>query len=158
MLSGRTQMPSNFWTLPEAPNLWKVHLVIWVDSGSYNGSTGKDKPLEKHEPWGRFSGHSPFRSWPTPGSIIIYPHKWNIDLITNEVYLAAVCCELSVKEEVHEVDLEEDVGEVEELASKEAESIEVVILPATSCQTLDCLFTAFELPDWIGRRYLLWAV
>ena len=53
-------------------------------------------------------------------------------MITNEVYLAAVCCELSIKEEVHEVDLEEHVDEVEELAGKEAEGIEVVILPGTS--------------------------
>ena len=54
------------------------------------------------------------------------------------MYLAAVCCELAVKEEVHEVDLEENVDEVEELASKEAEGIEVVILPETTCQTLHC--------------------
>ena len=49
------------------------------------------------------------------------------------VYLTAVCSELPAKKEVHEVDLEEDVDEVEELAGEEAEGIEVVIVPATFC-------------------------
>ena len=63
-----------------------------------------------------------------------------------EVYLAAVCCKLAVKEEVHEVDLEENVDEVEELASKEAERIEVMILPATNS-----LLLMFSWCFWVGR-------
>merc|ERR1719295_2256528 len=49
---------------------------------------------------------------------------------------AAICSELAAKEEVHEVDLEENIGEVEELTGKEAEGIEVVIMPVF-CEMVD---------------------
>ena len=46
-------------------------------------------------------------------------------------HLGAVCCELAVEEEVHEVDLEENIGKVEELAGEKSEGIEVVIVPGS---------------------------
>ena len=62
-----------------------------------------------------------------------------------KTYLTAVCGELAIKEEVDEVDLEENVGEVEELTGEEPECVEVVILPDIGCQTLRILWVT----QWI---------
>ena len=43
-------------------------------------------------------------------------------------HVAAICCELPTKEEVHEEELEEDVDKVEELAGKEGVSVELVVV------------------------------
>ena len=60
-------MPSNFWTLPEAPNLWKVHLVIWmVRELQHQASFTSEKPLGRDEPSDRSFRHFPFQSWPKP--------------------------------------------------------------------------------------------
>ena len=114
------------------------------------GFTGKikEEPLGKPEPWGLSFGHFPFRSWPKPKicfnvcfrSRISKKNSEEARKITKSLcnYLTTICSELPAKEEVHEVDLEENVCEVEELAGKEAEGIEVVIMPRTSCQTSCC--------------------
>ena len=130
-------MPSNFWTLPEAPNLWKVHLVIWmVRELQHQASFTSEKPLGRDEPSDRSFRHFPFQSWPKPKI------TWAVYILYYWVktYLTAVCGELAIKEEVDEVDLEENVGEVEELTGEEPECVEVVILPDIGCQTLRILW------------------
>ena len=49
--------------------------------------------------------------------------------LSHRQHVAAIGGELPAEKEVHEVDLEEHVDEVEELAGEEAESVEVVAVP-----------------------------
>ena len=101
----------------------------------HQASFTSEKPLGRDEPSDRSFRHFPFQTWPKPKVTELYILYHRV-----KTYLTAVCGELAIKEEVDEVDLEENVGEVEELTGEEPECVEVVILPDIGCQTLRILW------------------
>ena len=77
-----------------------------------------------------------------PGFLRLFSHGEDI---------AAVRCELSAEEKVHEVDLTNNIDEVQELTEEESEGVAVVVVPGVGevvDQNLDSVMLYILLNNW----------
>ena len=116
MFKGKTHNPSNFSTVPEGPNLWKVHLVILGktrDMGSSRSSGGSSLMANKSLPYWL---NSPIRNQVGNGN--------------NGLGLHIICrSKLTAKKKIHEIDLRKYINQIEYFANKKLDSIHSMHVP-----------------------------